>query len=692
MKQVIKDLVLRRSLRLKKAAGVLSLTVVLVGVVVIFGWIADANALKHMSAQWVSMKVNTAICFILAGATVFLFGRGVLHPVTKSITAITIPALFLVAAISFLEHILEFDAGIDELFFRDPVEILGNVRPGLMSVQTSLSFIMVSIALFHKRFLDIDTTLHQVLLIVPAFVAVFFLTGYLFDARLLISASYKTPMAIHTSVSFLILVFAALFLNPHEGVLKTFTSESSGGKVFRNTLPVVTVLILVLGWLRLKGELAGIYDSAMGVTIFAVAVIAVVAVILFANAIALDRSEASLKSTETNLHALFENSSQGFLLTDSSFNILEYNPAVEEFVIMAIGKPIEKNKNLLNDFVPPERREGYSKMYAKVLAGEKISYETVYEKEKGSIAFSVRISPVTGADGTITGCCIVAEEITERREAAIKLQNLNEELEQRVRERTAQYEVANKELGAFSYSVSHDLRAPLRAVGGYARMLEEDYRDRLDENGRRLLRVIRESAERMGVLIDELLALSRLGKREVRKTFVDMTTLVNTCHAELQAGTPHHARLVVHPLHPAPADPILIAQVWTNLLSNAVKYSSKVREPLIEISSVEMNGEVIYQVRDNGAGFEMEYASKLFGIFQRLHSSEEFEGTGVGLAITHRIIEKHNGKIWADGKVDQGATFWFSLPNRADDLSGAGGNDSDHPSRKSTDIPDAVTK
>ncbi|MEA3195461.1 MAG: hypothetical protein QOD26_3794 [Betaproteobacteria bacterium] len=234
------------------------------------------------------------------------------------------------------------------------------------------------------------------------------------------------------------------------------------------------------------------------------------------------------------------------------------------------------------------------------------------------------------------------------------------ELESRVLERTAELEAVNKELGSFSYSVSHDLRAPLRAVDGYARMLEEDYAARLDEEGRRLLTVIRGSAGRMGQLIDDLLNFSRLGRQPMVHHPVDTSLLVNEVIQELRGESP--ARIQVLKLEPAQGDRALLKQVWVNLVGNALKYSAKRDAPLLEIGSQVEGEENVYWVRDNGAGFDMRYAAKLFGVFQRLHSNEEFAGTGVGLAIVQRIVTRHGGRVWAEGKPGEGASFFFSLP------------------------------
>ncbi|HWP09651.1 MAG TPA: ATP-binding protein [Polyangiaceae bacterium] len=278
---------------------------------------------------------------------------------------------------------------------------------------------------------------------------------------------------------------------------------------------------------------------------------------------------------------------------------------------------------------------------------------------KGEMWVEAYALPAREPDGSTIWHGSLAD-ITERRRQEQEILSLNTELDRRVRERTEELEAANRELEAFSYSVSHDLREPLRAINGFSRAVVEDFGPSLPPDAQRQLEAIRAGALRMGRLIDDLLAFSRLSRQPLKRRPTDLGLVVEECLRELDAAK-GKTTVRVGEILPSDVDASLAKQVFMNLLANAFKYSRQRPEPVVELESRRDNGEVVYSVRDNGVGFDMKYANKLFHVFQRLHAKEDFEGTGVGLAIVQRIVSRHGGKVWADGAIDKGATFSFTL-------------------------------
>lgn len=318
--------------------------------------------------------------------------------------------------------------------------------------------------------------------------------------------------------------------------------------------------------------------------------------------------------------------------------------------------------------IPPGNMDEEKQILRQIKLGERVEhFDTVRVRKDGRlINVSVTVSPIKDSEGKVIGASKVARDITGRKEAEENIRKLNVELEQRVAERTAQLEMANKELEAFSYSVSHDLRAPLRAMNGFAGIVINEYGAQIPAEAAHYLRRIRGGALKMGELIDDLLAFSRLSRQPINLREVDMAKLAQNVLEDLAPEC--EGRRVEFRTGALPGcwgDASLLRQVWVNLLSNAVKYT-RGRDPAIVETGREngAGGENIYFVRDNGAGFEMKHVHKLFGVFQRLHLADEFEGTGVGLAIVQRIIHRHGGRVWAEAEKDKGATFRFTLGER----------------------------
>ncbi len=276
-------------------------------------------------------------------------------------------------------------------------------------------------------------------------------------------------------------------------------------------------------------------------------------------------------------------------------------------------------------------------------------------------------APIRDDEGNIMGCVVVFRDSTYRKSSEERLKKeLAEQFEHRMKMQTAQLEEANKELEAFTYSVSHDLRSPISAIDGFAQALSEDYETTLDPEGKQFLGIIRKNAQRMGKMVEDFLRLARLGHKPLELTTVKMMPMVEEIVSDLkEAKGRKHVEVNISNLPDVQGDEPLLRQVWINLLSNAFKFSSHREKPLVEISTSTTDSEIVFLVKDNGAGFEMRFAERLFGVFQRFHPAEEFEGTGLGLAIVRRIVLRHGGRVWAKSERDKGAEFYFALPRSA---------------------------
>lgn len=358
------------------------------------------------------------------------------------------------------------------------------------------------------------------------------------------------------------------------------------------------------------------------------------------------------------LAAVVKQSHEAIYLHDTEGRIISWNSGAEK--IYGFGEQEALNMKIWN--IVPEHLMGEAQGVVKsILEGRDIqSLETKRITRSGKmIDVSFSASVITDSANNLKSVAITENDITDQKKARAEIRQLNAELKINV----AQLESTNRELESFSYSVSHDLRAPLRAINGYASIIREEFGGQLDAELLRLLNVIGNNAKKMGVLIDDLLAFSKLGRKEVIKTTINVNAMVKQIVADLKENASQRVSWKIHKLPDMQGDYTLIYQCFVNLIGNAVKYSSKKAAPRIEVGAAVTADDITYFVKDNGAGFNMEYSYRLFSVFQRLHTDDEFEGTGVGLAIAQRVISKHGGQIRAEGEVDKGAAFYFSVPN-----------------------------
>jgi PAS domain S-box-containing protein len=374
------------------------------------------------------------------------------------------------------------------------------------------------------------------------------------------------------------------------------------------------------------------------------------------------RSEESLRENEEKFSKAFHNIPDIIIITSiPDGKIIEVNDSIFRKSGFTKEEIIGKSTIELNFWGYTSDRSRYMKKLQE--DGNVLDFETKFRNKTGELVSGLISGEIIQLNELDCGLHVI-HDITERKRAEEEISKLNIELEHRVEERTIQLDIINKELESFSYSVAHDLRAPLRAISGFTSILLMDYTPLLDDEGKRICSTISENAAKMGQLIDDLLTFSRLSRTALQCSPIDMTSMVKSIFIDLTTPeSRNRIDFVIGSIPPVNGDPTLIHQVWFNLLSNAIKFSSKKDKATIEVNSETNDEETIYSVRDNGVGFDMQYGDKLFGVFQRLHGIREFEGTGVGLSIVQRIIKRHGGRIWAEGKPDQGAVFFFTIPN-----------------------------
>ena len=764
----------------------------LAAAVALLGWSEDSDVLKQGLLGAVAMNPMTAVAFALAAWSLWqqVPAAGTRTLAHRRLALAAALAVAGIGALKLTAVVTGWDAGIDQWLFAGDLAAAAPARPNRMAPNTALNFLLLGLALLALDYTTPRGRPAEALAVGVFLVALLALVGHLYQMPELTGLASFIPMALPTSLAFLALASGVLLARPDGGVMAVLASPGPGGTLFRRLFPVIVLVLLGLGWLRLEGERHGLYGRALGVALYTLANIVIFAALVGWNARALQRSEAArarvaavrdqalamnrlimdnsldvicaidgegrfvqvsvaaqqlwgyapseligkgyadlvhpddaartaqvaaairggrptldfsnrylckngdtididwsakwsepdglmfcvardatrrkqaealLQESHARTAAIISTASDAFIAIDRFGIILEWNASAER----TFGWTREEiiGQRLSSTLIPHQHRKAHDRGMDHYFAtGEgpilrKTIEITALHRAGNEFPVELSIWPVT--QGVSTTFNAFLRDITERKQAEHAIQALNAELTANATE----LERSNSELESFSYSVSHDLRAPLRHIGGYARMLQEDAAGKLDPDMLRYLDTISESARNMGVLIDDLLAFSRLGRQPLVRGPVDMGALVAGALRDLGNARPAASCVDIAPLPAAQGDPALLRQAWVNLLSNALKYSATRGENARVQVTGERDGQTArYRIRDNGVGFDMRYADKLFGVFQRLHAQDEFEGTGVGLAIVQRVIHRHGGRVWAEAEPDRGATFTMELP------------------------------
>ena len=690
-------------------AGVLLLAL---GALVLLGWVGQLSVLTSLASRLPAMKANTALSLALIGLALLRRESRVRAPAALLV--------LLLGLLTLLEYLLHRSLGIDEWLARDHMSLAGN-PPGRMAPPAALAATLLAAALLTLRTRRAWTS--QALGLLAGVISLLALCGYLYGVRSLYTIGPHAAMALHTSFGMLVGCAGVLCARPGEGAMTLLTSETDTGTLVRRLLPWLVILPFVLGFLRLIGQDFALYDHRFGTALVVISSVLGLTTITWVIASSLHRSELgrqdALRVLSEREHELARQAEHLRVVAESSRAFAASTADIHQLLTLVaetLGTRIGDNcaVRLLEHggtlraqntiYLPdPQRR----KMALELLtrepqrAGEGISGkvaetgETVLMPHVDTAALVAQsperfrplvellgVSSLLAVPLRVSGRVIgvvtltrgpgsapfgeddqrLAEDLTDRAALAFENATLLCDLEQRVSLRTAALEDANRELESFSYSVSHDLRTPLRAIDGFSQALLSDYGGALDEQARHYLERIRAGALRMSTLIDDLLELARIKRAEVKKERVDLSELARGVVEELQKREPsRQVEVQIEPGLHVLGDPRLCLLALENLLGNAWKFTSRRAHARIELGRCTEQGKTCFFVRDNGAGFDMEQAHRLFTPFHRLHHRSDFEGTGVGLATVQRIVAHHGGSISAHAQLDQGATFTFSL-------------------------------
>jgi PAS domain S-box-containing protein len=635
-------------------------------VTVLLGWLLDVDGLKSLAPGRATMKVNTAVAILLLVLATRLCRRsGGLRAIGFAAAGIAA----VIALLSVIEHRTGVDLHIDQLLFHEAAGASETTSPGRMSSNTASGIILLALAIPLGTRARLRPAA-EALVVAGGIVGLLGLVGQLSRTSSLTGFGSATHISVPAGIA-LLLVSLSLLLAGDGRLAGLLSAPGAGGALARRLLPAAVIVPLFVGGLvawALSHQLIG---ARLEDWLLISAIIVAVGVLVVRTASSLERLDAERSGALAELHqaneqlrVLIDSSPLAIAVLDAEGAVRLWNQAAEDTFGWS------KEEVIGNPY--PVVEEGGRELFASDLrltaSGSPLAVARRRRRKDGSSLWvhSAR-APLRDPAGEITGVIVVSVDISDRIEAEERVRQMNVELEQRVDERTRELTLANRELEAFSYSVSHDLRAPLRAIDGFGKALLEDYGEALDATAGDYVERMRAASQRMGQLIDDLLKLSRLSRSEMHRVRVDLSELARSIARELRESEPEReVEVVVQDGLEATGDPELLRIALTNLIGNGWKFTRDAEHARVEVGGRWQGDEHVFFVRDNGVGFDSAYVDRLFTPFQRLHSQHDFPGSGIGLATVSRVVRRHGGRVWADARPGQGAAFFFTLQRGKD--------------------------
>jgi PAS domain S-box-containing protein len=618
------------------------------------------------------MKANTALAFLVAGLSLWLLGRPSTLGEQRLRRLAQVCAIFvvLVGLLTLGEYGSGLDFGIDQLVVRDTSGATATTTPGRMAPVTALIFVLIGAALL---LLDWRTWRGhypaQWLALAAALVASVAVTGYIYGVEALYRVASYSSVALHTAALSLTLAIGALCARPDRSLMALLSSEGVGGFLVRRLLPAAIGISVGLGWLILQGQRAGLYGVEFNSGLHALATLALLTLLIGWIAARLEltdkqqkQAETRLRESEARLTGIIDSAMDAIITVDARQQIVLFNPSAERMfqcsAVGVIGQPLER-------LIPP-RFHTVHREHIRLFGETGVTKRAIgalgaihgLRADGQEFPIEAAISQIEVAGHKLY--TVILRDISERKRAEAEQERLVQELAR-----------SNRDLEQFAYVASHDLQEPLRMVASYAKLLANRYQGRLDADADEFIAYVVDGATRMQQLINSLLTYSRVGTHGKEFAPTSGEAVLQAALTNLDLAIQESGVAITHdPLPTVMADESQLSQLFQNLVSNAIRFRSE-QPPEIHISAERHNGDWLFSVRDNGVGIEAQYFDRIFIIFQRLHTQAEYPGTGIGLAICKKIVERHGGRIWVESEPGQGSTFYFtfqSIRSKRDEL------------------------
>ena len=643
-------------IRFRNISEFLSLFIVFIGFIVLFGWIFNIQFFLSPGLGFSTIKSNVGLIFILIGFSIWLLQNKRINKNNRRIAQIIAFIVVLIGFLTIMEYLFNLNLGIDQILFKETVGALHTSSPNRMAFSAALDSFLAGIGIL---LMDIKTQHNyrpnQIFAVIGGLISLLALLGYVYGVSTLYYIPQYTAIALYAALTFILVFTAIMFARPENGIMSTITSESLAGLLSRRLLPLIIILPIILGTIWKWGINSGLYDNSFSYALLVFSIIIFLSIVLWTTANSIKKIEFERNKVREDLRlsnrynrSLIEASVDPLLTIDPNGKITDVNNSTE------IITGFNRNELIGTDFSdyftePPKARSGYQKVFQKGIIQ---NYELEIKHRDGHIT-PVRYNASVYKDDTnnVIGVFASARDISEIKVAENNLKLKLEELSR-----------SNEELEQFAYISSHDLQEPLRMIASYLQLLERKYKGKLDAKADKYIHFSVDGATRMQNLIDDILDFSRVTTRAKKLKLTDLEPIYKEVLSNLEVSIDENKAIISHdPLPVVMADKTQISQVFQNLINNAIKFRSK-DQPKINISVKKEDNQWIFAVQDNGIGINPKHSDRIFEVFKRLHKKREYSGTGIGLAICKKIIERHGGHIWVESELGKGSIFYFTLP------------------------------